>query len=212
MLTGFRRVLVLAPHTDDGELGAGATLHRLHAEGAELHYVAFSGCEESVPPGFPRDILRHEVIEATSCLGFSSANVRVLDYKVRRFNEARQDILEDMILLRRSLDPDLVFMPSLQDVHQDHGVIAVEGRRAFKSCTLLSYELPWNSFGFEPAAFVAVARENMDAKSAAVARYRSQGQRPYMQPEVIESWARFRGLSGGGTWAEAFEVVRWFIG
>lgn len=210
MLTGFRRILVLAPHTDDGELGAGATLHRLGAQGAALHYVAFSGCEESVPAGFPRDILRHEVIEATACLGFAADNVRVLNYKVRRFNEARQDILEDMVTLRRAIDPDLVLMPSLQDVHQDHGVIAQEGRRAFKNCTLLSYELPWNSFGVEPAAFMAVSRENLDAKIGAVARYRSQGQRPYMQPEVIDSWARFRGLSGAGTWAEAFEVVRWF--
>jgi LmbE family N-acetylglucosaminyl deacetylase len=210
MLTGFRRVLVLAPHTDDGELGAGATLHRLSGQGATLHYVAFSGCEESVPIGFPRDILRHEVIEATACLGFAEDNVRVLNYKVRRFNEARQDILGDMVALRRALDPDLVLMPSLQDVHQDHGVIAQEGRRAFKNSTLLSYELPWNSFGCEPTAFVGIAREDLDAKIASMAHYRSQGHRPYTQPEVIDSWARFRGLSGAGIWAEAFEVVRWF--
>lgn len=180
MLTGYRRVLVLAPHTDDGELGAGATLHRLGAQGAALHYVAFSGCEESVPAGFPRDVLRHEVVEATGCLGFAPENVRCLHYKVRRFNEARQDILEDMVAMKREIDPDLVLMPSLQDIHQDHGVVAQEGRRAFKSCTVLSYELPWNSFGVDPTAFVTVSHENIAAKIAATGRYRSQGQRPYM--------------------------------
>ena len=38
----FNRVLVLAPHTDDGELGAGATIAKLIEHGADVRYVAFS--------------------------------------------------------------------------------------------------------------------------------------------------------------------------
>ena len=43
------RVLVLSPHTDDGELGAGGTIARFLDEGKDVYYIAFSGCETSVP-------------------------------------------------------------------------------------------------------------------------------------------------------------------
>ena len=42
MIGSWRRVLVLAPHTDDGEFGCGGTMARLVEGGAEVRYVAFS--------------------------------------------------------------------------------------------------------------------------------------------------------------------------
>ena len=51
-----RRILVLAPHTDDGELGCGAAIARFVEQGAEVHYVAFSTAKESVPKGMPSNI------------------------------------------------------------------------------------------------------------------------------------------------------------
>ncbi|MER3409204.1 MAG: hypothetical protein C4306_03670, partial [Thermoleophilia bacterium] len=66
---GWKRVLVLAPHTDDGELGCGGTMARLVEEGAEVRYVAFSIAVKSLPPGFPPDTLAREVREATRELG-----------------------------------------------------------------------------------------------------------------------------------------------
>ena len=42
MIAGWERVLVLAPHTDDGEFGCGGTMARLVDAGAEVRYVAFS--------------------------------------------------------------------------------------------------------------------------------------------------------------------------
>ncbi|MGL4335869.1 MAG: PIG-L deacetylase family protein, partial [Turicibacter sp.] len=47
----FRKVLVLAPHTDDGELGAGGFIAKLIDAGSEVTYVAFSIAEDSVPAG-----------------------------------------------------------------------------------------------------------------------------------------------------------------
>lgn len=41
MLSAFKNVLVLAPHTDDGELGAGSTINRLIEEGSKVTYAAF---------------------------------------------------------------------------------------------------------------------------------------------------------------------------
>ena len=72
MIGNCKNVLVLAPHTDDGELGLGGTINKLITEGKRVTYVAFSTAEESVPPGFPKDILKTEVRNATAKLGSST--------------------------------------------------------------------------------------------------------------------------------------------
>ena len=112
MQTTPKNILVLSSHTDDGEIGAGGTLHKLASRGANIKYVAFSAAEDSVRSEFPNDILRREVIAATAQLSIPEANVRVLQYKVRYFPKHRQEILEDLILIRNSNDFDLVFVPS----------------------------------------------------------------------------------------------------
>ena len=38
----IEKVLILAPHTDDGELACGATISRMLRHGVEIYYVAFS--------------------------------------------------------------------------------------------------------------------------------------------------------------------------
>lgn len=68
-IRNFKNVLVLAPHTDDGEFGAGGTIARLLAEGSNVYYAAFSTAKESVPEGMPENILEIEVKEATKRLG-----------------------------------------------------------------------------------------------------------------------------------------------
>jgi LmbE family N-acetylglucosaminyl deacetylase len=37
-----KRILVLAPHIDDGEFGCGGTIAKLIADRAEVFYAAFS--------------------------------------------------------------------------------------------------------------------------------------------------------------------------
>lgn len=211
MLSTFSRVLVLAPHTDDGELGAGGTLAKIREKGVEVHYVAFSAAEESVPGGLPKDVLRTEVLEATSKLGIAAACVTVLNYRVRKFGYHRQEILEDMVKLRKELAPDLVFLPSLGDIHQDHGVIAQEGLRAFKRSCALAYELPWNNLNFAATCFVHLEESHLQAKVAALAQYKSQGGRDYMSADFIRSQARVRGVQVGASLAESFEVLRWHM-
>ena len=65
----FSNVLVLAPHTDDGEFGCGGTMARLIESGVKVTYAAFTTAAKSVPEGFPKDVLKHEVRAATGVLG-----------------------------------------------------------------------------------------------------------------------------------------------
>lgn len=211
MLSKFKNVYVLAPHTDDGELGAGGMISKLIEEGANIYYFAFSTAEASVPEGFPRDILKTEVLNATSKLGIKKENVVIYNYEVRKLNYARQEILEDLIRHRKEMKPDLVLMPSLNDIHQDHSTIAHEGLRAFKNTTILGYELIWNNLTFNTTSFVKLDKKHIQAKCEALKEYRSQGERDYMSEEFIFSLAKTRGVQIGTEFAESFEVVRWVM-
>jgi LmbE family N-acetylglucosaminyl deacetylase len=208
MLKSFENIYVLAPHTDDGELGAGGTIAKLIEGGANVHYFAFSTAEKSVPQGFAKDILKTEVVEATGRLGIPRENVHIYDYEVRKLNYARQEILEDLIERRRKLMPDLVLMPSLNDIHQDHATIAREGLRAFKNCTIFGYELIWNNLTFDTTLFVCLDEKHVAMKCEALKSYVSQRGRNYMSEEFIYSLARTRGVQIGCEYAECFETVR----
>ena len=211
MSTKFKTVYVLAPHTDDGELGAGGFISKLIEEGSDVYYFAFSTAETSVPEGFPKDILKTEVINATSKLGLKKENVIIYNYEVRKLNYARQEILEDLIKHRQELKPDLVLMPSMKDIHQDHSTIAQEGLRAFKNTTVLGYELIWNNLTFDSTSFVKLDEKYIQAKCEALQEYKSQVGRDYMSEEFIFALAKIRGVQIGSQYAESFEVIRWVL-
>lgn len=208
MLMNFKKALILAPHTDDGEFGCGGSISRLLEEGVEVHYMSFSICEESVPDGYPKDILQSELETATKILGFDKANVYSLRYPVRKFNYQRQEILEDIIRYRNLIKPDLVFIPSLNDIHQDHKVIAEEGVRAFKNTTILSYELLWNIISYNQTCFIELSKNHLEIKIKAIQAYTSQNNRAYSSAEFLKSQAIVRGVQAGCEYAEVFEVVR----
>ena len=207
----FDRVLVLAPHTDDGEFGCGATIRRFVEEGKEVHYIAFSACEDMVPDPWPRDVLRKEVQEATKVLGIPRENLRVLDFPGRMLPHHRQEILDYLIQIRSEIQPDLILQPCLEDMHQDHGTVAMESLRAFKHYTVLGYEVPWNIIHFEAICFFIMEERYLSCKLEALKCYKSQEYRPYSQPDFIRSWARTRGTQVNAEYAEAFEVIRWVM-
>ena len=208
MLSAVKRALVLAPHTDDGEFGCGGTMARLVEQGVEVRYVAFSIATKSLPEGFAPDTLAREVREATAELGIPDENLDVHDFDVRTFPVHRQDILELLIALWEDWSPDVVFQPSLHDVHQDHQVIAAEGLRAFKRTTILGYEIPWNNFDFAYQAFVALDEAHVERKIAALAKYASQQHRRYADAEYIRNLARMHGVNVNREFAECFQVYR----
>jgi N-acetylglucosamine malate deacetylase 1 len=208
VIEGLRRVLVLAPHTDDGEFGCGGTMARLVEAGAEVRYVAFSIATKSLPPGFPPDTLAREVREATTELGIPPEGLTVHDFEVRTFPERRQEILELLIALWEEWEPDAVFQPSHHDVHQDHQVIAAEGLRAFKRTTILGYEIPWNNYDFSYQAYVSLERRHLERKIAALSKYASQQHRRYADPEYMWNIARTHGANVNRGFAEVFQVYR----
>lgn len=209
-LSGLERVLILAAHTDD-EFGCAGLIQRLRDEGAGIRYIAMSPCKESVPAGFPDDVLVHECRACLAVLGVPDDQVEIWDLPVRHFPRLRQDILERLVRIGRSWSPDLVILPSSHDTHQDHETVSREGFRAFKRASIWGYELPQNLVRFENSAFVALTEAQLDGKIRALSCYRSQGDRPYSGEDFIRGLARVRGIQAGVDHAEAFEVIRLIV-
>jgi LmbE family N-acetylglucosaminyl deacetylase len=201
-------VLILAPHTDDGELGCGGTICRLLEEGRSIYYVAFSICEESVPEGFPKDALEKEVKHATRHLGIKPENLILKKYPVRKFLDFRQEILENLIEIRRKIEPTLVFMPSSRSLHQDHKTVYEEGMRAFKHYTCLGYDLPWDTIDFSTTAFFKLEKKHIEKKVEAMKFYETQNFRTYCDGDFLVGLARVRGAQIAVPFAEAFELLR----
>jgi len=204
-------VLVLSPHTDDGELGCGGTISKWIEEGHDVHYIALSACETLHREGWASDVLRREVAAATGVLGVRDDRLTVLDFEVRQFSRDRQEILQMLVEINRDLSPEIVLAPRTDDLHQDHAVVAMESLRAFKRTNILCYEIAWNSVKAEAACFVSLCDNDVDAKIRALACYRSQETRPYMDPDFIRSQVRYHGVRAGAKYAESFHVGRWFL-
>jgi len=210
MLDAAQRILVLAPHTDDAELGCGGTIARLVEAGRDVFVAAFSTAEDSLPAGKAPDTLKKEFFAAMPVLGVPKSNLIVYDYRVRYLSYSRQEVLEAIVGLRGDIDPDLVLLPSGKDLHQDHQVVYMEGLRAFKHGSVLGYELPWNHIGFDAHVFSVLDGHHVEKKWEALQAYRTQFElgRLYFTREFIEGLARVRGTQVQAPWAEAFEVLR----
>ena len=113
-----------------------------------------------------------------------------------------------MITLNEEIQPDLVFLPSKDDTHQDHKVISDEGFRAFKKTSILGYEIPWNNLTFNTNAFCLLEKKHVDKKIESLREYISQMNRSYINEELILSLAKTRGGQIGHKYAETFEAIR----
>jgi LmbE family N-acetylglucosaminyl deacetylase len=204
------RVLVLAPHTDDAELGCGATMARWLDEGAAVYTAVFSTAEKSLPPGSKSYRIKEECELALDEIGVPQENRFIYDYPVRELGYHRQEVLEEMIKLGERISPDFVLVPSGADLHQDHTVVHQESLRAYRALTLMGYELPWNHITFSAQAFVVLEAAHLKRKWAALTKYESQFEleRPYFRYEAMESIARLRGLQIKTEYAEAYELIR----
>jgi len=199
----FRKMLFVGPHPDDVELGCGGIISRFGGD-SEISYLILSPCLED-----PRnaDILT-EAEEAATVLGIHRESMLVENLPRRTFHDNREEIRRILIDAKDRLQPDLVFCPSIRDMHQDHQVAAEETLRLFRDASVAAYESPRSSFAFQPDLYVTIADDDLETKVQALMRYKSQFDRYYFEPEVIRSFARMRGAQCRSKYAEAFEILR----
>jgi N-acetylglucosamine malate deacetylase 1 len=197
-----KTIVAIAPHIDDVELGAGATIHHLN-ERNRVFYVGLS-----LPPLVERSVFTAEFEESIRCLGLDRGRIILRDYDPRNLFETRSEILQLFYDLNKEIRPDLVLIPNGKDIHQSHEVVHAEARRAFKYRTILGYELPWNNFEFDMDVFMTVTKKDVDAKIAAINAYKTQQHRMFFANDIVGDLARVRGKQVGHQYAECFELVR----
>ena len=208
----MKKILVLSPHTDDAELGAGGTIQKYIEQKKEILWVVFSTAEESLPEEMPKNTLEKEFFNVIKKLNLNKDQYKIHKFHVRKLHEKRQEVLELLIRLRNSFKPDLVIGPSLNDFHQDHVVVSTEMVRAFKThSSILCYELPWNNVTFNTQYFEKLTKEQINKKVDILHCYQSQviKNRVYFDKDFIFGLARTRGVQINTDYAESFEVIRW---
>lgn len=196
------RILALSPHTDDAEIGAGASLVRWMEEGHQVYVYAFSTGDITKGASF------REFANSMETLGIAKYDLGT--FSCHYFPRQRQKIIETIIGLRDVWNPDVVLCPSTFDCHQDHETVCNEAIRACKQhCSIYGYDMPWNAVnGAAPTKFVNVQPDHIVSKFEALRCYDSQVARPMMDEFFLRGLLRVRGVQGGMEYAEAFEVIR----
>jgi len=194
-----KRALILSPHTDDAELGCGGTIAKLIEEGWKVHVIYFSAVKTRYPE------LVEEATNSARILGMSH---EILEFNTRHFPRDRQDILQALYDHSRKETYNLVFTPTTTDIHQDHGVVTSEAKRAFRNCTLLGYELPWNNLTVSLNCFIPLEERHIKKKIAALECYNTQKRNPYFNETFFKSVVKMRGVQLATTFAEGFETIK----
>ena len=195
----FEEVLVLSPHTDDAEIGAGGTIAKLVESGAHVTALMFA---------LPLPVLLDECKNAMMILGVK--NYQLLDFKTRHFDRFRQQILQVLWNYNETNQVDLVLTPSTLDLHQDHQTVTNEALRAFRNSTILGYELAGNHILLRENCFVPLEERHIQKKIEAVLCYKSQIKLRHdsFNEEFIKSIVRSRAAHVKTKYAEAFEVIK----
>lgn len=203
------KFLFLGAHPDDIELGAGGTIAKARRLQIECESLILSDCRQNlIGESVTQDQLIKETISAHKVLGVSENSISFFDFPVRNFNSFRQDILQVLIEKSKNMIWDKIFIPNSTDIHQDHQVLSVEARRAFKTQSLLGYELPWNNIESKINIFNSLSIEDVTLKIQALSEFKSQQNREYMKPDAIRSILGFRGVQIKEEYCEGFEAIR----
>ena len=219
---GGKRVMVVAPHPDDETLGAGGTIVKYSAQGAEVFVLMVSG---HLPPLYSREAYDHTVSEAKDAF-------ELLGVSHSKFLEIPATMIDDQPLhevngkiskIVNEFSPHIIFCP-YPDRHVDHRLVFNSVMVATRPVgvgrdieIVATYETlsetHWNAPHIEPnftPNWVVDITKHIDKKLDALRCYKSQisdfpGPRSI---EAVEALAKFRGTQAGFGYGEGFHIVR----
>jgi len=198
-----KRVLFLGAHPDDIELGCGALLHHILKQ-TDVLCVTLSDNQKN--PDLKN--VKSEHYEAMAVLGVSEEKIILGPFTTRIFPDSRQEILEYFLKLRQDFKPDLIFVHSMHDLHQDHNVMTEEALRAFRGITVLGFDVVRSSYDFFPHFLVEVTEEDVDKKVEALSKYETYRDRYYFNAELTRSIMVRHGALAERPFAEGFDILR----
>lgn len=221
-------VLAIAPHADDETLGCGGTLARLAREGHDVTVAVLTGHGETEPhPLWARETwttVRAEAERATERLGVARLWFREVP-AARVAEQPPYELNRVCVEIAREVQPDVVYVPFLYDLHKDHREIfhamstvwrpsgplgrSIRAVYAYETVSETHWNTAYLEPGFVPNVYVDIS-ETLEAKLEALGCYVSQV-RPFPDARSIESvraQAVWRGCQVGMKAAEGFVLVR----
>ena len=219
-----KKILILSPHADDEILGCGGFISKYSKLNYDINVLIMTNASIGAPEIYSADLIkkiRNEAIKANNLIGtkklffenLPALNLNLLPtYKIAK-------ILEKYL---SECNPEIVLMPSKNDIHDDHKIIfnaAKVAMRLNKKSNLrkiLTYEVlsetEWNEDenSFNPNYFVALKKSDIDNKVRAFLKYKSQV-RKFPHPrskEAIINLSKVRGSQVFMNYAEAFKVEK----
>jgi LmbE family N-acetylglucosaminyl deacetylase len=143
------RVMVLAPHPDDESVATGGALQASVSAGAEVRVVYVTDGENNPWAQRATELRwrisqrdrirwgarrRREALAALKCLGVAPSRARFLGFADQRVTEAllggMHAAVDRLAEELAEYQPTVLFMPSLEDRHPDHGATAILARLA----------------------------------------------------------------------------------
>jgi LmbE family N-acetylglucosaminyl deacetylase len=203
MLFYGRRVCFIGAHPDDIEIGCGALIAHI-APHTDVLCVTLSDNQKN--PLLTNLATEHK--RSMAVLGVKPERVVLGQFETRRFPHARQEILEYMIDLNRSFTPDIVFVHTKADIHQDHGTITEEALRAFRGVTVLGFDVIRSSYGFFPSFLVEVSSMDVEKKVTALSEYKTYEGKYYFSPDITRATLVRHGALCERQFAEGFDILR----
>jgi bacillithiol biosynthesis deacetylase BshB1 len=212
--------LVIAPHPDDAELGAGGAILLLKAQGARVGVLDLTDGEPT-PHGSP-EIRRRETDAATAVLGLDWRGNLGLP---NRSLEADLDARRRLAVKLRELRPRVLLAPFWEDAHPDHTAASALVDAARFWAKLTKTDMPGEPFypqrilyyfsvhlrlHVRPSLVLDIGPYH-DAKMKALACYRSQfiEGRPSTPPTIFDDLrdrARYWGWTIGTLYGEPFRL------
>jgi LmbE family N-acetylglucosaminyl deacetylase len=198
-----KRILFLGAHPDDIELGCGALLNHI-AHQTDVLCVTLSDNQKNVQL---KNVV-NELYDSMAILGVPKDKVIVQEFTTRKFPDMRQEILEYLLELRRDFKPEIVFVHTRQDIHQDHNVVTEEALRAYRGITVLGYDVVRSSYGFFPHFLVEVTAEDVEKKIEALSQYETYHDKYYFDTDLLRATMIRHGALAERPFAEGFDILR----
>lgn len=194
---GALSVLCLGAHPDDVEIGCGGTLLELAARpGTTVRTVVLTAADPA----------RRREAEVAGPHFSPGSSVTVLDLPDSRLPEHWNDTKQALEDLGSGYRPDLVFLPRVDDAHQDHRLVGQLASTVWRDSLLLHYEIPkWDADLVPPTHYVAVSEANARRKVELLdLSYPSQRSRDWWDEELFLGLMRLRGVESRNRYAEGF--------
>lgn len=196
-------VLCLGAHSDDIEIGVGATILDWIGSGVALTVdwcvLSASGSRREEAQGSAEDFLK----------GAAQATVHIGEFSDSYFPYQGADVKRWIETVKSKIAaPDVVFTHRRDDAHQDHREVSNLTWNAFRDHVVLEYEIPkWDGDLGQPNAYMPITEAALTRKIALLEQhFGTQRSKDWFDADTFRGLARLRGMEcrAPERFAEAF--------